>query len=150
MKKELSVARCRNKELDVLFERIYEDNASGKISDERFAKMSAKYEQEQGELNDKIKTLIPKIERATDKNTTADAFLTTVRKYTRTRKLTAHMLSELIDRIEVHQAEKKDGVHVQQLTIHYNCVGIFNPPEIFPVPEVQIQTRKGVMVSYSA
>ena len=60
------------------------------------------------------------------------------------------MLSEPIDRIEFHQAEKKAGIHVQQLTIHYNCVGIFSPPAISPMPEVQIQTRKGVMVSYSA
>jgi len=150
MKKELANMKARSKEIDVLFERIYEDNASGKISDERFAKMSMKYEQEQGELSVKIKNLLPKIERATDKSITADSFLSIVRKYTRARKLTSHMLSELIDRIEVHQSEKKDGIHVQLLTIHYNCVGVFNPPEIFPMPEVQIQTRKGVVVSYSA
>ena len=150
MEKEVADMKACCKELDILFERIYEDNASGKISEERFAKMSAKYEQEQVDLNDKVKNLLPKIERATDKNITADSFLFTVRKYTRAKKLTSHMLSELIDRIEVHQSEKKDGIHVQQLTIHYNCVGVFNPPDIFPTPDVQIQTRKGVVVSYSA
>ena len=112
--------------------------------------MSMKHEQKQGELSVEIKNLFPKIERATDKSITADSFLSIVRKYTRARKLTSHMLSKLIDRIEVHQAEKKAGIHVQRLTIHYNCVGIFSPPEIFPIPEVQIQTHKGVVVSYLA
>lgn len=83
---------------------------------------------------------------------TADMFLSTVRKYTRAKKLTARMLSELIERIEVHQAEKLDGVWVQRLTIHYNCVGeIVIPEELpLPAPEVTMQTRKGVTVAYDA
>ena len=74
-----------------------------------------------------------------------------VRKYTRAKKLTPRMLSELIERIEVHQAEKVDGVHVQKLTIHYNCVGSIEIPGILPLPEpdVLIRTRKGVAISYS-
>ena len=122
----------------------------GKTAMNDLQKCLRSYEQEQVNLNDKVKNLLPKIERATDKNITADSFLFISRKYTRAKKLTSHMLSELIDRIEVHQSEKKDGIHVQQLTIHYNCVGVFNPPDIFPAPNVQIQTRKGVVVSYSA
>jgi hypothetical protein len=61
------------------------------------------------------------------------------------------MLSELVDYIEVYQAEKIDGVHRQKLKIHYNCVGSIEIPDILPLPqpEVLIQTRKGVAVSYS-
>ena len=61
------------------------------------------------------------------------------------------MLNELIDRIEVHQAEKIDGEWVQHLTIHYNCVGAIFIPEVFPlpVPEVSVNTRKGVVVNYA-
>jgi len=74
-----------------------------------------------------------------DKNSnqamTTDIFVTTVRKYTRVKKLTARMLNELIERIEVHQAGKVNGVHVQKLTIHYNCVGSIEIPGILPLPE---------------
>lgn len=61
------------------------------------------------------------------------------------------MLTELIDHIEVHQSEKIDGVHVQRLTIYYNCVGVIEIPEKLqlPQPEVIMQTRKGVALSYS-
>ena len=74
-----------------------------------------------------------------------------VRKYTRAKKLTQRMLNELVDYIEVHHAEKIDGVHAQKLIIHYNCVGTVEIPNVLPLPlpEVTIQTRKGVAVSYS-
>ena len=75
-------------------------------------------------------------------------FISTVRKYTRAKKLTPRMLNELIDRIEVRQAEKIDGEWVQKLTIHYNCVGAIFIPDIFPLPatSVSVNTRKGVVV----
>ena len=78
-------------------------------------------------------------------------FIATVRKYTRARKLTPRMLNELIDHIEVHQAEKVNGVYVQKLTVHYNCIGSIEIPDVsaLPEPDVMIQTRKGVAVSYS-
>ena len=82
---------------------------------------------------------------------TTDAFLAIVRKYTRARKLTPRMLNELIQRIEVHQAEKINGVHVQRLTIHYNCIGTLDIPEALPaleMPKVLMQTRKGVRLTY--
>ena len=62
------------------------------------------------------------------------------------------MVNELIDRIEVHQAEKVDGVWAQRLTIHYNCEGAIDIPETLPIPapEVKMNTRKGVYVSYAA
>ena len=73
-------------------------------------------------------------------------------EYTRTRKLTQRMLSALIDHIEVYQAEKMDGVHVQKLKIHYNCVDPFEIPDVLPLPEPDIlmQTRKGAALSYPA
>ena len=58
------------------------------------------------------------------------------------------MLSELIERIEVHQSEKIDGIHRQRLTIHYNCVGAIEIPETLTMPEIAMQTRRGVTVSY--
>ena len=78
--KELQTLKARDRELDRLFERMYEDNASSKISDERFAKMSMRYEQEQGELSVKIKALREELEKATDIAVTSDMFISTVRK----------------------------------------------------------------------
>ncbi|MDR0292753.1 MAG: DUF4368 domain-containing protein [Oscillospiraceae bacterium] len=58
------------------------------------------------------------------------------------------MLIELIERVEVHQSEKINGVHVQRLTIHYNRVGAIEIPETLTMPEITMRTRKGVTVSY--
>ena len=63
------------------------------------------------------------MDKLSSKTMTTDMFISTVRKYTRAKKLTPRMLNELIDRIEVHQAGKVNGEWVQKLTIHYNCVG---------------------------
>ena len=149
--KELASLQARDEELDGLFERIYEDNVSGKLSDDRFSKMSRRYEEEQKEISEKIKTLRAEMDKLSSKAVTADMFISTVRKYTRAKALTPRMLNELIDRIEVHQAEKIDGEWVQHLTIHYNCVGAIFIPEVFPlpVPEVSVNTRKGVVVNYA-
>lgn len=151
MQKELAAMQARDEELDGLFERIYEDNLSGKLSDDRFAKMSRRYESEQQELAEKIKTLRGEIDKLSSKAVTSDMFIATVRKYTRSKKLTPRMLNELIEKIEVHQAEKIDGEWVQKLTIHYNCVGAIFIPEIdaLPVPDVTVNTRKGVFVNYA-
>jgi len=150
-RKELKALQKRDAELDNLFMRIYEDNENGKISDERFSKMSASYEAEQAELAERIKALKAELAKETDKTMSTDMFIATVRKYTRAKKLTQRMLNELVDYIEVYQAEKIDGVHTQKLKIHYNCVGSIEIPNVLPLPapEVLIQTRKGVAVSYS-
>ncbi|OUN14264.1 recombinase family protein [Flavonifractor sp. An91] len=150
MHRELDAAIYRDKELDSLFERLYEDNVAGKITDERFARMSSKYEAEQKELRDKIKALQDAVERTKSKAVTADMFISAVRKYTRARKLTPRMLNELIEKIEVHQAEKVDGVWQQKLTIHYHCVGVVSIPQALPLPmpDITMNTRKGVYVSY--
>ena len=149
--KELKSLLARDDELDGLFERIYEDNVSGKLSDDRFAKMSRRYEDEQKELSEKIKKLRSEIEKQSSRATSTDMFVSIVRKYTRARKLTPRMLNELVEKIEVYNAEKIDGEWVQRLRIHYNCVGEMNIPNepALPIPAVTVNTRKGVFVSYT-
>ena len=149
--KELKSLLTRDDELDGLFERIYEDNVSGKLSDDRFAKMSRRYEEEQKELSEKIKKLRSEIEKQSSCATSTDMFVSIVRKYTRARKLTPRMLNELVEKIEVYNAEKIDGEWVQRLRIHYNCVGEMNIPNepALPIPAVTVNTRKGVFVSYT-
>ncbi|MBM6652494.1 DUF4368 domain-containing protein [Pseudoflavonifractor capillosus] len=149
--KELKALQARDEELDGLFERIYEDNVSGKLSDDRFARMSRRYEEEQKELAEKIKALRAEIDKQSSQSMTTDMFISLVRKYTRARKLTPRMLNELIEKIEVFNAEKIDGVWEQRLRIHYNCVGAIEIPELIPLPapEVSVNTRKGVVVNYA-
>jgi len=149
--KELRTLLARDEELDGLFERIYEDNVSGRLSDDRFAKMSRRYEDEQKELSEKIKKLRSEIEKQSSRSMTTDMFIGLVRKYTRARKLTPRMLNELIEKIEVFNAEKIDGVWEQRLRIHYNCVGTIEIPTVLPlpIPEVSVNTRKGVVVNYA-
>ena len=149
--KELQTLLARDEELDGLFERIYEDNVSGKLSDDRFAKMSRRYEDEQKELSEKIKKLRSEIEKQSSRSMTTDMFIGLVRKYTRARKLTPRMLNELIEKIEVFNAEKIDGVWEQRLRIHHNCVGMIEIPTVLPlpIPEVSVNTRKGVVVNYA-
>ena len=149
--KELKTLLARDEELDGLFERIYEDNVSGKLSDDRFAKMSRRYEDEQKELAEKIKKLRSEIEKQSSRSMTTDMFIGLVRKYTRARKLTPRMLNELVEKIEVFNAEKIDGVWEQRLRIHYNCVGTIEIPTVLPlpIPEVSVNTRKGVVVNYA-
>jgi len=151
-KKELNKLLTRDKELDKLFERLYEDNVAGKITDARYARMAGNYEDEQQQLATRINAIRAELDKQNDAAMTTDAFIACVRRYTRVRKLTPRMLNELIEKIEVHQAEKVDGVQVQRLNIHYNCVGTLEIPQDLPIanPQVLIQTRKGVAISYES
>lgn len=147
---ELSKAKARDRELNNLLDKLCEDNVAGKISDERFVRMSRKYEYEQAGLQKRMRELETDIERIRSKAATADMFISAVRKYTRAKKLTPRMLGELVDKIEVHQAEKVNGVWHQRLTIHYNCIGAVTLPDTaaLPAPEVTMNTRRGVYVTY--
>lgn len=146
--KELYVLNGRNRELDNLFNRMYEDNINGKIDDNRFATMSTQYTDEQSEIAEKVQTLTSELSKQEIKASTANAFLSIVRKYTRAKKLNERMLNELIERIEVFKAEKIDGVTYQRLRIHYQCIGAIEIPDTFTIPEIVLSTRQGVEVQY--
>ncbi|MBR7123004.1 MAG: recombinase family protein [Oscillospiraceae bacterium] len=147
---ELRALIARNNELDLLFEKIYEDNALGKISDERFKKLADKYEEEQQSIADRIAELKQKFDEATSKVANTDTFLAAVRKYTKIKKLTPRILAELIDHIEVHQAEIVEGGQIQKIVIVYNCIGTIEIPEEvnIPLPQITMKTRQGVAVTY--
>ena len=149
--RELDTLTARDRELDMLFERLYEDNVAGKIDDARFAKMSKRYEQEQGENAKKIKALRLELKKDESKRMDIDDFLETVRRYTDATTITKRMVAELIDHIEVYHAEKQDGVTNQRVVIHYNCIGAFDVPDRRKIPEADIimETRKGVALSYA-
>ena len=148
--RELDDLTARDRELDMLFERFYEDNVAGKIDDARVGKMSKRYEQEQGENAKKIKALRLELKKDESKRMDIDDFLETVRRYTDATTITKRMVAELIDHIEVYHAEKQDGVTNQRVVIYYNCIGAFDVPDRRKIPEADIimETRKGVALSY--
>ncbi|MCQ2417943.1 MAG: recombinase family protein [Oscillospiraceae bacterium] len=118
-KKSLKQAEKRIAELDDLFARLYEDNISGKISDERFAILSERYETEQKTLKDTVKDLKVYIENAEQKNSDINSFLKVVQKYEHITELTPEIMHELIEKIVVHAPDKSSGHRTQQIEIHY-------------------------------
>ena len=127
-KKELEKAKNRINEIDNLFMHIYEDNVSGKITDDRFRNLSFNYDKEQQELKIKIEQLSKEIENAEKKDTDITQFISNVKKYTEITELTPEILNELIEKMLIHQAEKIDGKKVQEIDIYYRGVGIISFP----------------------
>lgn len=151
-RQELDRLSKRKKELDMLSRKVYEDNAAGKISDDSLRTLSSVYEQEKAELAEKIKTAEARLSRTEDESA-VDNFIASVRKYTRVTKLSARMLNELIDKIEVFDAKKQNGVWVQRINIYYRCIGsIYTRQEeqrlIHKMQQpVEITTRPGVTLT---
>ena len=127
-KKELEKAKNRVIEIDNLFMHVYEDNVSGKISDDRFRNLSFNYDKEQQELKLKIEQLSKDIENTEKKETDITQFISNVKKYTDIDHLTAEILNELIEKIVIHQQEKIAGKKTQEIDIYYRGVGIISFP----------------------
>ena len=120
----LSKAESRIAELDNLFKHLYEDNVTGKLSDERFIKMSHDYELEQSNLKAMAEVLREEIKQQEKQKTNVKAFISAVKKYTDMQQLDAAMLREFIDRIEVSHTDKKSKT--REITIVYNFIGAFD------------------------
>ena len=123
VKRALAKQERRITELDTIIQKLYEDNVCGKLTDERFAKLSAGYEQEQAELTTSVQTLRKELAAAQESTGNAEKFLRLVRKYTEPKELTTVMVHELIDKIIVHAPDKSSGHRVQQIDIRYNFIG---------------------------
>lgn len=127
-KRELSKSEKRIAELDVLFQRIYEDNVSGKLTDERFATMLANYEAEQKSLKETLSQLKADVEAQNDKTENVSAFIQKVKRYTEIKELTPAIVNEFIDHIIVSKKQVINGKTVYPIDIYYNGVGIITAP----------------------
>lgn len=121
--RELTQAQRRIAELDTLFQRIYEDNISGKLSDERFSKLSTAYEDEQKTLTIKAKLLHTELEKEQEQAVNVSQFIALVKKHTEMQKLSPVIVNEFIERIIVHAPDKSSGHRIQEVHIKYNFVG---------------------------
>ena len=127
-KREMEQAQTRIRKLDEIIQHLYEDNLEGKISDERFVKLSENYENEQKTLEARVTELRRLIASEQEANINVDRFLALVRKYTDIGELTAEVIREFVERIYVHKAERIDGKRVQRIRIVWNCIGEIMPP----------------------
>ncbi len=125
-KREVEQARKRIAELDRIFKRIYEDDISGAISHDRFLKLSAEYEAEQRELEEKVKADQQEVDTYEQNKSDFDSFAAIIRKYVGIKELTPAIVNEFIKKIIVHAPEKVNGKRVQKVDIVFNFVGEIN------------------------
>lgn len=124
--RELSRAKKRIAEIDTLIQKIYEDNASGKLSDERYATLSLSYEEEQKTLKAAVPELQSFLETETDKTESLQCFIQKVKQITELKVLTPELIHEFVDKIVVYAPRYLDGKRVQLLDIYYSGVGILH------------------------
>ena len=127
-KREMEQAQARIRKLDEIIQHLYEDNLEGKISDERFVKLSENYENEQKTLEARVSELRGLIAAEQESSVNVERFLDLVRKYTDIRELIAELIREFVEKIMVYKVERIDGRRVQRIRIVWNCIGEFMPP----------------------
>ncbi len=145
LESELQQALLRNDTVSQTVQKLYEDNVSGKVSDEWFLQLASRYETERMELKAKVGSIRDELSAMGTAQKGRDTFLAAVRRFMDMETLTAPLLQELIDRIEVHEVEGRGKNRTQRIVIYYRFVGYLDLPEADPVTE---NTRKGVAVSY--
>lgn len=122
-KRQLEKQERRILELDSIIQRLYEDHVIGKLTAERFVKMSAGYEQEQADLKNSVKELRELVSTMETEEVNIQSFLKIVKKYTEPTELTPLLLHEFVEKIVVHAPDRSSGQRVQQIDVHCNFIG---------------------------
>ena len=146
LEEELCKSIARNKKVSGFYEKLYEDNASGKVTDEWFMQLSHKYEVERMELKAKIAELRKRISNIGTMQQNKENFINAIRRFMEMKKLTAPLLRELIDKITVYETEGVGKNRSQRIMIHYKFIGYIEIPECGK--NYRADTRKGVAVEY--
>ena len=113
----------RINELDAIIQRLYEDHVMGKLTAERFAKLSEGYEKEQSDLKQSVETLRGIVNVAETQAVNVQNFLKIVKKYTEPAELTPAILREFVEKVVVHAPDKSSGHRVQRIDVHYTFIG---------------------------
>lgn len=136
---ELAKSLRRNSEIDRIIQKLYEDNISDRITDERFEKLSTAYEDEQKNLQEKIAYLKKEITTMKEESESVDKFIKLVNKYSEINELDAEILRTFIEKIIVYEAEVIGGEKTQKIKIIYNCIGAVKIPTVVTYP---VRTKK--------
>nr|WP_319487776.1 recombinase family protein [uncultured Caproiciproducens sp.] len=129
-KKRLTEIQNRIVELDEIFKRIYEDNISGKLSDERFMKLSNGYDAEQHDLQTELIEVRQELKQEAEQSVNVENFIAIVKKHTDITKLTPAILREFVDKIIVYAPDKSSGRRLQEIEIIYNHIGVFDQSKV--------------------
>ncbi len=130
----------------MMYEKLYEDNVTGKVSDVMFARLSKKYEEEQDRLTEKIDDLKKRLDELKLEKNAQRNFIKAVNVFDKVGELNAVTLHELIDRIEVFNAEGKGQDRTQRIRIRYRFVGYLDG--ITKDDPFTLDTRQGVRIKY--
>ena len=146
IEQSIAKATARSQEVSRLYERVYEDNVNGKVTDAWFMELSHKYEVERDELKKKILELNQQLAKISEIREGKEHFLSCIRSFAEMNEMTPMILQELIERIEVHAVEGTRLNRTQEIIIHYKFIGELDMPENFD--KIKVNTRKGVEVEY--
>ena len=143
----LATANARNAEVLRMYEKVYEDNVNGKVTDEWFMQLSHRYEDEKAALKKQIFELNEKLNRLAEANNSKESFIRAIRSFLKVQRLTPTLLRELIDRIDVHAVKGKGKSRTQEIVIHYRFIGVIDVPYV-QHRRVVFETRQGVAIEY--
>ena len=144
---ELQKAIVRNDTVSNLYEKLYEDNATGKVSDEWFMQLSHKYEVERLKLKAKIETLSQKLSECGQCERDRETFTLAIRRFMQMDNLTSPLLRELIDHIDIFETEGTGKSRTQRIVIYYRFIGYIELPNATKQTHIA-DTRKGVAVEH--
>ncbi len=143
----LATANARNAEVLRMYEKVYEDNVNGKVTDEWFMQLSHRYEDEKAALKKQIFELNEKLNRLAEANNSKESFIRAIRSFLKVQRLTPTLLRELIDRIDAHAVKGKGKSRTQEIVIHYRFIGVIDVPYV-QHRRVVFETRQGVAIEY--
>ncbi|MDR1409748.1 MAG: DUF4368 domain-containing protein [Oscillospiraceae bacterium] len=129
-RRQLLKMQHRITELDTIVQKLYEDSVFGKLSEERFVKLSHGYEQEQKELEEQVRNLSKQVDEQEQQSVNMEQFLRLIRRQTNVTELTPTILHELVERIEVHAPDKSSGKRVQEIAVHLSFIGAIGKLDI--------------------
>lgn len=147
LESELQKAIARNNTVSQIYEKLYEDNVIGKVSDEWFVELSHKYEKERMDLKARIADTRHKIEELKNNNSEYEKFISAIRRFMQMDNLTSPLLRELIDHIDIFETEGTGKSRTQRIVIYYRFIGYIELPNTTKQTHIA-DTRKGVSVKY--
>lgn len=147
LESELQKTIARSGMVSQLYEKLYEDNVIGKVSDEWFVELSHKYEKERMDLKIKIADTRYKIEELKNNNSEYEKFISAIRRFMQMDNLTSPLLRELIDHIDIFETEGTGKSRTQRIVIYYRFIGYIELPNATKQTHIA-DTRKGVAVEY--
>ena len=148
LKASIAASDARLKEIERLYERVYEDNVNGKVTDDWFMKLTHKYEAETEQTQKNIISMQNELANLEEKRGQKDSFLRAVRRFMEMKTLNPVILKELIEKIEVYHVEGSGKNKTQRIIIHYRFVGCLTIPEWYRKRRVSLESRSGVEVNF--